>query len=106
MPRHADGLFAGDPDSIRNLLAQDRDLTFAGVELLAQSLSPDEIEQWELAFLHGTAALEDQGLRVRAMEVYAHLKATQWLRCEPFPGYVGPAGEIRLAATSPAVNDW
>jgi hypothetical protein len=89
-----------DPRSIRELLAQDRDLTFAGVELLAQSLSPDEAEGWELAFLHSAATLDDPALRLRAMEVYAHLKVAQAAHCEPFPGYVGPAGPLPLDGVS------
>jgi hypothetical protein len=79
---------------LRDLLSAERGSAFAVVRFLAQSLSPDEQELWELTFLHAAAALADHGLRVRAMEVYACLKVAQAEHCVPFPGYVGDDAPI------------
>jgi hypothetical protein len=76
-----------DPRTVRELLTQDRDLTLASIDLLAQLLPPDEAERWERAFLQGSAVVDDLALRVWAMEIYARFKVAQADHCVPFPGY-------------------
>jgi hypothetical protein len=82
----------------RELLERDRDTACQGITDIVEGLSPAQLDEFEQAFLAHSTAVVGPAHRLRAMELYAHLKIQEMMRYNTFRGFIGEAGPLALSA--------
>jgi hypothetical protein len=78
----------------QTFLLLDRDLAMQDLTSRVRSLSPRQLDAFEIEYLSLSLGLIDRQQRIRSMELYAWLKIVESARYGEFPGFCTPADPI------------